>query len=72
MGTGLLLTLLPGQTQDVKAFGGTASCDPALGYVLPAGTYQARALIDFSPGESGVHVFWSDPIQIEVVAPPSS
>jgi hypothetical protein len=70
MGTGLLVELAPGQSKDVPAFGGTASCDPALGYVLPTGQYQARALIDFSPPEGGVHVFWTDPLEVEVVAPP--
>jgi len=69
LGTGLEFTLAPGQSRDVPVFGGTASCDPALGYVLPIGHYEARATIDFSPPDgSGVHVFWSDPLPVEVVA----
>jgi len=72
IGTGLTLQMAPGQSQDVKAYGGTASCDQALGYVIPAGSYRARALIDFSPPEGGVHIFWSDPLPVEVVAPPTS
>ena len=69
LGTGLMFDLAPGKSRDVDAFGGTASCDSALGYVVPAGSYDARALIDQSPPGGGVHVFWSDATRIEVVAP---
>ena len=31
---------------DLRVVGGTASCDPALGYALPPGEYEARALVD--------------------------
>ena len=69
MGTGLSFRLVPGQDQKVDAFGGTASCDPALGYALPSGQYRARALIDIAPAEGGVHQFWSESSPIEVVGP---
>jgi hypothetical protein len=69
MGTGLAMSLAPGQTEKVKAFGGTASCDLALGYALPVGQYRARALIDYSPPDGAIHYFWSDPTPVEIIAP---
>lgn len=42
-GTGLAMTLAPGATQEVAVIIGTASCDPTLGYLLPAGPYLAVA-----------------------------
>jgi hypothetical protein len=72
MGTGLSFTLAPGQTRDVPVFGGTASCDPALGYMLPIGQYEARAMIDFSTRDGPLQEFWSDPLRLTVVAPPPS
>jgi len=71
IGTGLTLQMAPGQSQNVKAYGGTASCDLTLGYMLPIGQYQARAFIDFVPSDGGVRQFWSDPLAVEVVAPPT-
>jgi hypothetical protein len=71
IGTGLTFQLAPGQSRDIPGFGGTASCDAALGYVLPSGQYDARALINFSPPEGGVHQFWSDAFRVEVVDPPA-
>jgi hypothetical protein len=69
VGTGLSAPLLPGQSTDIKILGGTASCDPSLGYVLPVGQYEARAFIDWSVPEGGLRFFWSEPAPIEVVAP---
>jgi len=68
-GTGLGFTLAPAEGRDDGAYGGTASCSARLGYVLPVGTYRARALVDLSPPEGGLHVFWTDPVPLEVVAP---
>jgi len=60
----------PGEAVDLEASGGTASCDLALGYVLPAGTYEARALVDYQePVTFESRAFWSEPTLIEVVAP---
>ena len=63
------LHLLPANGTTIAGNGGTTSCDASLGYVLPAGTYDARALVDVSSAESGTPVtFWSDPSQIVVLA----
>jgi hypothetical protein len=69
VGTGLSFDLVPGRPKDVDIYGGTASCEPSLGYVLPAGNYEARALIDWAPPGGGVSMFWSDSVPITVVAP---
>jgi hypothetical protein len=34
--------LAPGESVDLELVGGTASCDPLLGYVLPPGEYEVR------------------------------
>jgi hypothetical protein len=70
VGTGYAKLLGPAETVELDASGGTASCDLALGYVLPAGTYEARALVDFQDSEtSELGHFWSEPTTIEVVDP---
>lgn len=38
--------LAPGESIDVEVIGGTASCDPDLGYALPPGNYEVRAAIE--------------------------
>ncbi|MCI0582348.1 MAG: hypothetical protein L0227_05535 [Chloroflexi bacterium] len=45
-GVGLGKVLGPLESIDVDVVGGTASCDPALGYALPPGRYEVRAVID--------------------------
>ena len=45
-GVGVGQVLKPMESIDVDVVGGTASCDPALGYALPPGLYEVRALID--------------------------
>lgn len=45
-GVGLGRKLAPLETVDIEVLGGTASCDPALGYALPPGSYEARAIVD--------------------------
>ena len=67
-GTGLQLELLPGTSHDVDAVGGTASCDPRLGYELPDGPYVARAAVEID-GTSPPGYFWSSPVSIQLVTP---
>lgn len=70
MGTGYSKLLDPGATVEFDASGGTASCDLALGYVLPGGMYEARALVDFQDSETfELAYFWSDPTTLEVFDP---
>jgi hypothetical protein len=45
-GVGLSQVLGPRDAIDIDLRGGTASCDPALGYALPPGQYDVRAVID--------------------------
>jgi hypothetical protein len=69
-GVGFGKTLAPGEAVELPAGGGTASCDLGLGYVLPAGVYQARALVDYrDPVAIEARAFWSDPTTIQVVDP---
>jgi hypothetical protein len=72
-GTGLLATVEPGTATTIPGYGGAASCDLSLGYTLPAGPYQARALVDYAigpEGGNGPQVFWSDALDVEIVAEP--
>jgi hypothetical protein len=66
-GTGLLVKLQPGASQEINANGGTASCDLRLGYELPDGPYVARAAVEIDDGGPGY--FWSDPVSVEVMTP---
>jgi hypothetical protein len=73
VGTGLLATVEPGTSITIPGNGGTASCDLTLGYTLPAGPYRARALVDYAIGPEGGNgplVFWSDALDVEIVAEP--
>ncbi|MBA3875679.1 MAG: hypothetical protein C0498_01865 [Anaerolinea sp.] len=45
-GVGTGGTLAPGDSLDIGVLGGTASCDPALGYALPPGRYDVRVPVD--------------------------
>lgn len=45
-GVGAGKVLGPLESIDIDVLGGTASCDPALGYGLPPGLYEVRAVID--------------------------
>jgi hypothetical protein len=72
-GTGLLATVEPGTSITIPGDGGTASCDLTLGYTLAAGPYQARSLVDYAIGPEGGNgplVFWSDALDVEIVAEP--
>lgn len=46
---GMLLSLAPGESSNLKALTGTASSRRELGYVLPPGHYLARASLHLSP-----------------------
>lgn len=70
VGTGWGVTLPPGGSEQLEAFGGTSSCDIAVGYVVPTGIYQARALVDYidtTDLNRPLSHYWSEPLMIEVV-----
>jgi hypothetical protein len=69
VGTGYSAPLDPGEAVELEAAGGTASCDLALGYLLPAGVYEARAIIDFQTATGELAFFWSDPATVELINP---
>ena len=53
-GTGLGGTLAPGQEITADMISGTASCVPELGYTLPPGAYDARAVVEqYQPLDAG-------------------
>jgi hypothetical protein len=39
-------TIAPGESITLDVVGGTASCDPALGWALPPGSYEARVQVE--------------------------
>jgi hypothetical protein len=45
-GVGIGAELGPGESIDVDVLGGTASCDPDLGYALPPGDYEVRVPVE--------------------------
>jgi hypothetical protein len=45
-GTGLTVSLQPGEETSIQVLVSAASCDPSLGYVLPAGDYEVVVTID--------------------------
>ncbi len=68
MGHGSGASLAPGESIRFPGFGGTASCDLALGYVVPAGAYEVRALVGFNRKlDDRVLYFWSEPSTVAVV-----
>jgi len=67
-GTGFSKRLEAGESIELPAGGGTASCDPALGYIVPAGTYDVRAQIHVRPPEGESADFWSEPATVDVLA----
>jgi hypothetical protein len=63
-GTGVGAELAPGDFLDIDVLGGTASCDPALGYRLPPGRYEVRAPVDqyeYPGGKFEQHAILSSP-----------
>ncbi len=69
-GVGAGGTLQPGGTLDIGVLGGTASCDPTLGYALPPGLYDVRVPVDqyAHPDATGVVItsFLSDHVALEI------
>lgn len=69
-GVGTGGTLQPGGTLDIGVLGGTASCDPSLGYALPPGLYDVRVPVEqyAHPDTTGVVItsFLSDPVPLEI------
>jgi hypothetical protein len=71
-GVGIGRVLRPRDSIDIDVLGGTASCDPALGYALPPGLYDVRAVIDVltmhDNAPTDIGYILSDPAQL--VVPP--
>jgi hypothetical protein len=69
-GVGIGGELAPGALRDLTIVGGTASCDPELGYALPPGDYEVVVLFDqyaYPNGEFQLSYLASDPVQLTVV-----
>jgi hypothetical protein len=70
-GVGLGQILGPRDSVDVDVLGGTASCDPALGYALPPGQYEVRAVIDaltmHDNAPTEIEYILSDPAPLTIV-----
>lgn len=70
-GVGIGKTLGPRDTIDIDVVGGTASCDPALGYALPPGSYEVRAVVEVltmhDNGPTDVDYILSDPAPLTIV-----
>lgn len=68
-GTGVGAELAPGDVIDIEVLGGTASCDPALGYRLPPGRYEVRTPVDqyeYPGGEFEHHAILSSPTELVI------
>jgi hypothetical protein len=68
-GTGVGAELAPGDVIDIEVLGGTASCDPALGYRLPPGRYEVRTPVDqyeYPGGEFEHHAILSSPTPLVI------
>ena len=66
-------SLQPGQTHDIQALFGTASCDVALGYALPPGSYEVVVPVICSNTAAGTNApslsqLVSTPAPLTVVA----
>jgi hypothetical protein len=70
-GVGVGETLGPLDAIDIDVLGGTASCDPALGYALPPGSYEVRAVVDVltmhDDGPTDTEYILSDPAPLTIV-----
>lgn len=70
-GVGLGRVLEPLESIDIDVLGGTASCDPALGYALPPGTYEVRAVVDVltmhDNAPTDVAYILSEPVLLTIV-----
>jgi hypothetical protein len=68
-GVGVGADLGPGESIDIDVVGGTASCDPDLGYALPPGNYEVRVAVDqyeYPDGGFGLHAILSEPTPLTV------
>ena len=70
-GVGAGQVLGPLDAIDIDVLGGTASCDPALGYALPPGLYGARAVVDVltmhDNAPTDIGYILSDPAPLTIV-----
>ncbi|HSJ72660.1 MAG TPA: hypothetical protein VLA29_13560 [Acidimicrobiia bacterium] len=68
-GVGVSAELGPGESIDIEVVGGTASCDPELGYALPPGDYEVRVAVDqyeYPDGGFELHAILSEPTPLTV------
>ena len=69
-GVGTGGTLQAGGTIDIDVLGGTASCEPSLGYALPPGLYDVRVTVEqyAHPDVNGVVATYllSEPVALEI------
>jgi hypothetical protein len=68
-GIGMSAVLLPGQSQGLKLMGGTASCDPSIGFALPPGLYDVVTQV-LGPETSGPNAtvrLSAGPIELRIV-----
>lgn len=68
-GVGVGADLAPGESIDIEVLGGTASCDPDLGYALPPGEYEARvpvAQYEYPDGQFELHAILTEPASLTV------
>jgi hypothetical protein len=68
-GVGVGAELGPGESIDIEVVGGTASCDPALGYALPPADYEVRVPVEqyeYSDGGFELHAILSDAVTLTV------
>jgi hypothetical protein len=63
--------LAPGESVELELVGGTASCDPALGYALPPGQYEVRVpvvvLTDQGNAPTKVEYILSEAVPLTIV-----
>ena len=67
-GTGIVLNLEPGASHAISVYGGTASCNPALGYALPPGTYDVVVVVLGPTVSGGGPELMAGPIPLIVAA----
>jgi hypothetical protein len=71
-GVGVSAKLKPGESQTISLFGGTASCDPKIGFALPPGTYDVITEV-LGPSTSGPNAklrLWAGPVELVVASGP--
>ena len=70
-GTGFGGNVAPGESLSFDLLGGTASCDPALGYALRSGSYEVRVPIDqytmHDNAPTEVSYLLSEPVPLTIV-----